>query len=205
MAFLANQDDANEFVSTLGCKERQVLYQALTKLEIDTPMATAEMGIDCPHPLHKEETHSHGSDAPPSWSQLSRTFTREALPFVGFGFLDNLIMIVAGDYIDTTLGVTLGISTMAAAGLGNALSDVAGIGSAWWVEWAAHRVGIRPPSLSLAQSEMRSTRWTIHSGRALGVLFGCILGMFPLFFMKDRSESKKEDKSKDIKEDSNKL
>ena len=32
----------------------------------------------------------------------------------------------AGDAIDTSLGVTLGISTLAAAGLGNLVSDVAG-------------------------------------------------------------------------------
>ena len=33
-----------------------------------------------------------------------------------------------GDYIDTTLGATLGISTMAAAALGNWISDLSGIG-----------------------------------------------------------------------------
>ena len=32
--------------------------------------------------------------------------------FGRFGFLDNFIMIVAGEYIDITLGATLGISTM---------------------------------------------------------------------------------------------
>ncbi|XP_017488877.1 PREDICTED: G2/mitotic-specific cyclin-B2-like, partial [Rhagoletis zephyria] len=48
-------------------------------------------------------------------------------------------MIIAGDYIDLTLGVTLGISTMAAAGLGNALSDVAGVGSAYYVERIADK------------------------------------------------------------------
>ena len=40
------------------------------------------------------------------------------LIYSGFGFLDNLIMIMAGEYIDLTLGATLGISTMAAAALG---------------------------------------------------------------------------------------
>jgi hypothetical protein len=50
------------------------------------------------------------------------------LPFVGFGFVDNFIMIIAGDYIDLTLGVSLGISSMAAAGIGNTISDVAGLG-----------------------------------------------------------------------------
>jgi len=53
---------------------------------------------------------------------------QQGLPFVGFGFLDNFIMIVAGESIETFLGASLVISTMAAAALGNTLSDVFGIG-----------------------------------------------------------------------------
>ena len=45
---------------------------------------------------------------------------------LGFGFLDNFIMIMAGEYIDLTLGAKLGISTMAAAALGR-LSLLSGI------------------------------------------------------------------------------
>ena len=40
-------------------------------------------------------------------------FKRHKIQLFGrFGFLDNFIMIVAGEYIDITLGATLGISTM---------------------------------------------------------------------------------------------
>lgn len=55
-------------------------------------------------------------------------FIFNTIPFIGFGILDNGIMIVAGEYIDSTLGVMLGISTMAAAGFGNIISDIAGVG-----------------------------------------------------------------------------
>jgi hypothetical protein len=41
--------------------------------------------------------------------------------------MDNAIMIIAGDQIDASLGITLGISTMAAAALGNLLSDIVGV------------------------------------------------------------------------------
>jgi Transmembrane protein 65 len=41
---------------------------------------------------------------------------------------------LAGEYIDLTLGVTMGISTMAAAALGNLVSDVAGVGLGGVVE-----------------------------------------------------------------------
>lgn len=32
--------------------------------------------------------------------QLKQLFIINSVPFVGFGFLDNVIMIVAGEYID---------------------------------------------------------------------------------------------------------
>ena len=46
--------------------------------------------------------------------QLGRLFIRGAIPMVGFGFVDNVIMISMGDAIDMTLGATFGISTLAA-------------------------------------------------------------------------------------------
>lgn len=46
----------------------------------------------------------------PNSVQLKLVFLNQLLPFIGFGFLDNFIMIVAGDYIDETFGITLGIS-----------------------------------------------------------------------------------------------
>lgn len=36
-----------------------------------------------------------------------------ALPFIGFGFLDNFLMIVAGAYIEIGIGAVFTISTMA--------------------------------------------------------------------------------------------
>lgn len=82
---------------------------------------------------------------------------------------------------------------MAAAGLGNALSDVAGIGSAWYVEKLAARVGIRHPHLSKPQIDMTSTKVATQLGRVIGILIGCIVGMFPLLFMHHpRSDHKQE-------------
>ena len=43
-------------------------------------------------------------------------------------------MILAGGEIDATLGAKLGFSTLAAAGLGNLVSDIAGIGLADTIE-----------------------------------------------------------------------
>ena len=48
----------------------------------------------------------------PTMAELRQLAYHNSLPFIGFGFLDNFIMIVAGEYIDLTLGAKLGISTM---------------------------------------------------------------------------------------------
>ncbi|CAL8356833.1 unnamed protein product [Arctogadus glacialis] len=55
--------------------------------------------------------------APPTRAQLRYVLLHNAIPFVGFGFLDNAIMIVAGTQIELSIGVILGISTMAAVEL----------------------------------------------------------------------------------------
>ena len=89
------------------------------------------------------------------------------------------------------IGTALGISTMAAAGLGNAISDVAGIGSAWYVERLTSKLGIPQPDLSPSQLTSRPTTWAINIGRAIGVAIGCILGMVPLLFL-PTSDSKKK-------------
>lgn len=50
------------------------------------------------------------------------------------------------------------ISTMAAAALGNTISDVIGIGSAFYVEKIAEMSGVKPPKMSPIQLEMKCSR-----------------------------------------------
>jgi hypothetical protein len=67
-------------------------------------------------------------------------------------------MIIAGDYIEHSLGMFMTLSTMAAAALGNTISDVLGIGSAVYVERLVELIGVRPPDLTPVQLEMKSAR-----------------------------------------------
>lgn len=77
-----------------------------------------------------------------------------------------------GDYIDTTIGTGLGISTMAAAALGNTISDLAGIGSAWYVENIAVKIGIKAPELSPEQLEGVAARWSANVVRFSSQSYG---------------------------------
>ncbi|KAK5607431.1 Transmembrane protein 65 [Crenichthys baileyi] len=131
---------------------------------------------------------------PPSLpaAQIRYVLFHNAVPFVGFGFLDNAIMIAAGTQIELSIGVTLGISTMAAAALGNLVSDLAGLGLAGYVEALASRLGMQVPDLTPKQADMWQTRLSSHMGKAIGITIGCILGMFPLLFLRDDDDKEKE-------------
>ncbi|KAM9783343.1 transmembrane protein 65-like [Neosynchiropus ocellatus] len=163
---------AKEFIYSLHPSERTCLLRELHRFE---SIAIAQGQLDI---------------APPTAAQLRYVLLHNALPFVGFGFLDNCIMIVAGTQIELSIGVILGISTMAAAALGNLVSDLAGLGLAGYVEALASRLGMQIPDLSPKQADMWQTRVSSHSGKAIGVGIGCILGMFPLLFFKDDDEKK---------------
>jgi len=71
-------------------------------------------------------------------------------------------MIVAGTHIEMSIGIILGISTMAAAALGNLVSDLAGLGLAGYVEALASRLGLSIPDLTPKQVDMWQTRVSTH-------------------------------------------
>lgn len=116
----------------------------------------------------------------PSREDLKLVMLAQAIPFVGFGIMDNAILILAGDAIDTSLGVVLGISTMCAAAIGNIVSDVAGIMLGTVIEDFTAKLGLPIPQISAAQRQLRSVRFAGQLGCAIGIVVGCIIGMFPL-------------------------
>ncbi|XP_017334569.1 transmembrane protein 65 [Ictalurus punctatus] len=175
---LSSPQGARDFIFGLHPAERSCLLRELHRFE---SIAIAQEQMEM---------------APPTTAQLRYVLLHNAIPFIGFGFLDNAIMIAAGTQIELSIGVILGISTMAAAALGNLVSDLAGLGLAGYVEALACRLGMQIPDLSPKQADMWQTRVSSQMGKAIGVGIGCILGMFPLFFYKD-DEKKKEDGAQD--------
>ena len=104
------------------------------------------------------------------------------LPFIGFGFVDNFLMIIAGDFIESSIGMFMPISTMAAAGLGNAVSDVAGIGIAHHIEAFFMKL-VKAPELTSEQWDLPLVSWTMAISKSLCIFIGCVIGMAPLLFM----------------------
>ena len=49
-------------------------------------------------------TFAEADIPPPTYRDLKLVALAQAIPFLGFGFMDNAILIIAGDAIDTSLG-----------------------------------------------------------------------------------------------------
>lgn len=137
----------------------------------------------------RRRTFSTEKEVPaPSKRQLWSLAIGNAVPFIGFGFADNLIMIIAGEAIDKTLGMALGISTLAAAGLGNMLSDIVGIGVGDIIErYSSALLGRQAvAALTTEQMELSACRVVKTWASVVGISIGCLLGMVPLLFIGER-------------------
>jgi len=123
----------------------------------------------------------------PSQRQLRLVALHNVIPFIGFGIMDNAILIIAGDAIDTSLGVLLGISTMCAAAIGNIVSDVAGILFGTLIEDVATRLNLPNPNITEEQRQLRSVRVANQIGCAIGIVIGtfvqkrCVLSHSSIF------------------------
>lgn len=63
-----------------------------------------------------------------------------------------------GEHIEASLGAFIALSTMAAAALGNTISDILGIGSAYYVELLAQKIGFKRPKLTPIQLDLPRSR-----------------------------------------------
>ncbi|XP_073824020.1 transmembrane protein 65 isoform X2 [Musca autumnalis] len=180
------------------CEERAL--DLISNLK-ETELAAIKLALAKYEAKKQKEGFEAEKAVSPSSADLWKIFFVNAVPFVAFGFLDNFTMIIAGDYIEYIFGTFMCISTMAAAGLGNTISDVLGIGSAYYVERGCEILGLRPPDLTPIQMEMKSSRRAANYGRIIGITVGCLVGMFPLLFMDRKAiedERKEEEERKKL-------
>lgn len=201
-----DEKTAYKVVLKLKQSERATLKLALAKYESDVVRkqhedqlaakrwrsifehpSTSELGGVVPTgaycPLPDLTTRKLDDVRRPDTSDLWKLFLVNAIPFLSFGFLDNFIMIIAGDYIELAFGTFFYISTLTNAALGNTLSDMVGIRVAHLIERSCEKRGLRPPKLSNTQMEMRSTKNFARWGKIVGIVVGCMLGMSPLLFL----------------------
>lgn len=97
-------------------------------------------------------------------------------------------MLQAGNAVDCTLGVTFGLSTLAAAAIGQVVSDASGVVFGNSLERIATKAGLPPTNLSTAQRALPIVVRTTFAGSFLGIIAGCTLGLVNLLFI-DTSRS----------------
>ncbi|KAF5834820.1 hypothetical protein DUNSADRAFT_8404 [Dunaliella salina] len=140
----------------------------------------------------QKQRKSVPSSTPPSSQALRLCFLSASIPFVAFGFLDNAIMLFAGEEIDHAFGLRLGLSTLASAGLGNTMADIIGVSAASGIEAAVRKLPFLrdAPKLTKHQAQTSSARYAKACGAAAGVTLGCLIGLLPLLlqghFFEDR-------------------
>ena len=196
---LASRESASTFVETLSPQELEVLSEAVGgRLLKENPidprdlMRAADKNEDGSVDL-KEMTRwwrtagpqiivaSTGS-GPPTGLQLRRLAIISAMPCVAFGFLDNSIMLLAGDAIDSAIGLRFGLSALGCAALGNIVADSLGQLSGGTID-ALLRPRLPNPRLTPLQSSSSQVKTTHALASTVGIIFGCILGCFPLLFL----------------------
>ena len=103
-------------------------------------------------------------------------------------------MVVAGNQIDDAIGgmVAAGAnSAMLAAGLGNTLSDAIGELASNSIESAMDKAGLDPQAVS--DEEVASgpmwMRFMDKQASVIGIILGCLVGLFPLFLEQQQNET----------------
>ena len=106
-----------------------------------------------------------------------------AVPMVGFGFMDQTILLQAGNAIDCTFGVWLGLSTLSAAAVGSILSNMGSVVFGGVVERTAAMLGLASANFSHAQKRLPIVARTGMYGNLVGIFVGCLLGLGNLLFI----------------------
>jgi Transmembrane protein 65 len=119
----------------------------------------------------------------PSRQQLRNLFYSSAIPMIGFGIVDQTVMLQAGNAIDCTLGVTFGLSTLTAAAFGQVCSDASGVLFGGTLDRFTARLGLPQPNLTTAQRALPVTGRVQLLGSFCGIVLGCSLGLLNLLFI----------------------
>lgn len=126
----------------------------------------------------------------PTSQQLRAYFWTCAAPMFGFGFMDNTIMILAGNYLDLTIGVTFGLSTLAAAAMGQLVANATSVVFGDYVEAFIRSMGLPSSGLSSPQRRLLKVRRVGVMGSLIGVVCGAALGLVSLLFVDTKQSTR---------------
>ena len=101
-----------------------------------------------------------------------------------FGVIDQGIMVACGDAMDAHVKAILGLAgatgTIVAAGIGNAISDSFGEGSASTIKSWLEKMGLKDQQLTKEESKLLRFRLVHYWSPVVGIFLGCIVGLVVL-------------------------
>jgi len=150
--------------------------------------ATADTAEASATPGSCSATSSSFPDGKIPFRALALVALEAGLPFVGFGFLDNATMILAGDAIDRSVGFYLNCSVMASAAMGNIVSGCMGMQVHGFVEKLIQKCNLPVPHLTDDERRSQPVFIAGHVGGTLGIALGLTIGLIPLYFIADEDE-----------------
>lgn len=154
--------------------------------------STSSSSSSTPPPSSTTSTSSTTTVPEPTSTQLRNHYIGNGLPMVGFGIMDQTVMIQAGNMIDCTIGVQLGLSTLTAAAVGAIVSNLSGIIFGGTLESLAKAWGLPPSKLTSDQRSLGYVKRGRLFSQALGILLGCCFGLLNLLLIDtDKSSSLK--------------
>ena len=165
----------------VGPETIELIQMSAARTVSDTLIASAEGAL--------------GKPAPPALKDWLIRFVSKFVGSFVFGFIDNFIMVVAGGAIDAHIGGLIGgalgstVNTgMLAAGLGNTMSDAVGELASNSIESAMDKMGLDPQAVT--DEEVAAgplwMRFLDKQASVIGIILGCLVGLFPLFLEEEK-------------------
>ena len=139
-----------------------------------------------------------GKTMPPKVRDWLVRFVSKFIGSFVFGFIDNFIMVLAGSQIDAQFGGVAGAmvgsaaAPMMAAGLGNTVSDAVGELASNSIESAMDKIGLDPEAVTDEQVAAGPVwmRFMDKQASVIGIILGCLVGLFPLFLEEEQKNEK---------------
>ena len=138
-----------------------------------------------------------GKVMPPKIKDWLMRFVSKFVGSFVFGFIDNFIMVIAGSHIDAQFGGMAGAmvgsagAPMLAAGFGNTVSDAVGELASNTIEGAMDKIGLDPEAVTDEQVAAGPVwmRFLDKQASVIGIVVGCLVGLFPLFLEEKNIET----------------
>lgn len=169
---------------------RRDVFKALGDSEEHARKAEAKLAKESESESGDKKDEDKEDTVPaPTNGQLFLLATTVGVPFIGFGFMDNSIMLLAGEAIDYYICDSMGFGPLISAALGNIVAAWASLTMGKFLDHLFMEMGLaNKHGLTSRQHRLRIAQLAGLLGSMVGITIGMLLGMFPIAIFGDGDE-----------------